>query len=239
LYEIRYHTKNQRIPGKPWETCIEKNTRVCYDKTSFQKTNLFQGVNPMKKAYGIISILLLAGMAMSCASKPPPTAPSARRVPGGFPDFVKESLKGAPEDVLVGVGTAKLNSLSQSRTLAANRARAEISRQLNTIVQDMIRDYQASSEVDPESAVSFQENITVSLSKAELTGSTIAGEGEDENGNYWCVVMLNKADVAKGINQASAAAKLAVPKMESFNAEARMNDAFERAAAEEIRAADR
>ena len=43
----------------------------------------------------------------------------------------------------------------------------------------MIRDYQASSEVDPGSALSFQENITVTLSKSTLVGSSVVGEDED------------------------------------------------------------
>jgi hypothetical protein len=192
----------------------------------------------MKKTSVVLLSLLLVFALLGCASKPA-TDPSARKVPSSFPAFVKEAVKSAPPDVLIGVGTAKLASLSQSRTVAATRARAEISRQLNTIVQDMIRDYQESSEIDPASAVSFQENITVALSKSTLVGSTIAGEDGDEKGNWWCVVMLNKTNVATEINQAAAAAKLAVPKAESFNAEKRMNDAFDRALSEELGVSDK
>jgi len=129
--------------------------------------------------------------------------------------------------------------LSQSRTVAATRARAEISRQMNTMIQDMVRDYQASSEVDISAAISFQENITVALSKSTLVGSAVVEEDRDQDGNVWVVVMMGKTDVAKEISQAQSAARLAVPAMASFNAEDRMNAAFDKAYSQEMQVGDR
>jgi hypothetical protein len=96
---------------------------------------------------------------------------------------------------------------------------------MNTMIQDMVRDYQAGSEADPSAALSFQENITVALSKSNLVGSTVVDQ-DSVDGVVWTVMQLKKADVVNEINQAQAAAKLAVPAMASFNAEARMNAAF-------------
>jgi hypothetical protein len=48
----------------------------------------------------------------------------------------------------------------------------------------MVRDYTAGSEVDHSVVLSFQENITVALSQARLTGSTIVAEDQDANSNY-------------------------------------------------------
>ena len=193
----------------------------------------------MKKSIIVITTLLLVIAFFGCSSAPKAVAPTLgqndRKVPGSFPDFVKNAVRNAPEDALIGIGTAKLASLSQSRTVAATRGRAEISRQLNTVVQDMVRDFQASSEVDPAAAISFQENITVALSKSNLTGSRVVEEDKDAEGNVWAVVLLDKADIANEINQAQAAARLAVPAMASFNAEARMNEAFGRLKNEELR----
>jgi len=195
----------------------------------------------MKKIIGIIVALCVVFAFFGCASKPSGVTPQAkeRKVPASFPDFIKKAIAKAPEDVLVGIGTARLASLSQSRTVAATRARAEISRQMNTMVQDMIRDYQASSEIDIDSAVSFQENITVALSQATLVGSAVMEEDRDSEGNVWTVVMMGKTDVAKEISQAQAAAKLKVPAMASFDAEARMNAAFDRIYAQELQVGDR
>jgi hypothetical protein len=104
---------------------------------------------------------------------------------------------------------------------------------MNTIVEDMVRDYMAGSELDPRAALSFQENITVSLSRAELQGASIVAQDRTRDGVVWTVVFMGKENVAREINQAEAAARLAVPAMASFDAEARMNEAFDRANARE------
>jgi hypothetical protein len=110
---------------------------------------------------------------------------------------------------------------------------------MSTIVQDMVRDYQASSEVDPEAAISFQENITVALSKAELVGSRVVKQDSTPDGSVWTVVWLGTSNAVNEITQAQAAARLAVPAMASFSAEDRMNEAFSRQAAQEFQANDR
>lgn len=160
---------------------------------------------------------------------------TTRRVP----DFVKNAIKNAPEDALIGVGMAKLASTSQSRTIAVTRARADISRQLNSTVRDMVRDYQASSEVEPKEAVAFQETITAAFSKSTLVGTKVIEEDIDADGAYWVVVQMGKTSVAQEINQKTAAAKLAVPAAQSFDAEKRMNEAFDKIAKEDIQVMDR
>jgi hypothetical protein len=98
---------------------------------------------------------------------------------------------------------------------------------MQVLVKNMVRDYTASSEVDPNAALSFQENITVTLSKADLSGAVIQFAEPDDEGYWWVVMYLSKANVAKEISQAQAQARLAVPAMASFDAEQRMNEAFE------------
>jgi hypothetical protein len=158
---------------------------------------------------------------IGCASKPPAS--------GGMPSDIANARRNAPEDVLVGIGNAKMGTVAQSRNIAATRARAEISNSLDSIVKNMVRDYTASSEVDPQAALAFQENITVTLSKSNLQGTVIQVEEPDRDGQWWVVMYLSKANAAKEITQAQAAARLAVPAMASFNAENRMNEAFEQA----------
>lgn len=110
------------------------------------------------------------------------------------PQFVEDAYRKAPEDALIGVGTAKMPTLNMSRTIAAARARAAISRQLT----DMI----------PEPA--FQETINETLSQSKLQGVSIIDENIDDAGIYWVVVMLSRADTVKEIDQALAAAKVSV-----------------------------
>jgi len=193
----------------------------------------------MKKTFFVFVCLLAVILVVSCASTDNKsggasggtTAPAndGRSVDNGIPQFVRNYLKNVPEDALVGIGTAKMALLNQSRTISSTRARAELSRQMNTIVRDMVRDYTAGSEVDHSAVLSFQENITVALSQAQLQGASIVDEGMDtSSGNYWTVIMLNKTNTVQEINQAVAAAKLAVPAMASFKAEERMNEAFDK-----------
>jgi len=206
----------------------------------------------MKRAYLII-VALLAALALSACITTGGGGGSViggggggsggggggRTVASGIPQFVKDALKNVPEDALVGIGTAKMGTLSLSRTAATTRARAEISRQMNTMIRDMVRDYTASSEVDPAATVSFTENITTALSESKLQGATSVAEDIDDNGNYWVVVQLSKTSTVAEINQAQAAAKLAVPAMLSFNAEDRMNEAFAKAAGAEVGFSDK
>jgi hypothetical protein len=153
-----------------------------------------------------------------------------------MPEFVKTAIKKAPSDTLIGVGSAKIGAagIGQARTVATARARAEISRQLNTIVKDTLTDFTASSEVDTKDAVSYQESITMTLSKSSLTGSSGIEQDQDGDNNYWVVVSMGKKSVAQEINQAQAAARLAVPKAQAMDAAARMDKAFDKIANEPI-----
>ncbi|MDR3302583.1 MAG: hypothetical protein LBT01_08695 [Spirochaetaceae bacterium] len=179
-----------------------------------------------KIAAAVVMLALIASCATGGGGSS--SASSGRTIRGGnVPQFVRDAVKNASEDMLVGIGTARLATLSQSRTMSAARGRAEIARQLDTLIKDMIRDYQASSELDSKSALAFAETITVSLSQSRLQGASVVNEDMDKSGNYWTVVQMSKEDAAKEINQASAQAKLKVPAAASFDAEARMNAAFD------------
>ncbi len=76
---------------------------------------------------------------------------------------------------LCGVGDAKIGrSMSIARTKATSRARAEISRTLETKVKNMIKDYQE-QVADGESEMTAEQfsSTTVSLSKSTLNGTSV------------------------------------------------------------------
>ena len=179
----------------------------------------------MKKVIFIFLAICLVLTSMSCKSKPPASS--------GMPRDVANARRNAPEDVLVGIGNAKMGTVAQSRSLAATRARAEISNTMSSMVKNMASDYWASSEVDPQAQLAFAENITVTLSKSDLSGAVIQFEEPDRDGNWWCVMYLSKANVTREISQAQAAARLAVPRAASLDAIDRMDEAFDRARREE------
>ncbi|MDR1230685.1 MAG: hypothetical protein LBK61_04710 [Spirochaetaceae bacterium] len=183
----------------------------------------------MKKSFvlgaAVVLLLALAG----CAGVPGASGSMGRGL-SGVPDFVNEAYLNASEDVLIGIGTYKIgNDMSKmgpGKTFAETRARADIARQLDSIVRNMVNDYTATSEVDPDSALSFQESITQTLSRADLKGAKTVKLDRDDNGLLWVVMEFSKSAAAAEVNQAANAAVLAVPAAAAFDALQRMDTAF-------------
>jgi hypothetical protein len=152
---------------------------------------------------------------------------------GNVPKFVNDAYQNASEDVLIGVGTYKIGTdmskMGAAMTFAQTRARADISRQLTTIVKDMVTDYVVTSELDPDASLSFQEAITQALSKSDLKGARIV-TSDTYNGLLWVVMEYSKSAAATDYSAAQAAAKLAVPAAAAFDALSRMDNAFDKAA---------
>jgi hypothetical protein len=147
---------------------------------------------------------------------------------------VNDAYLNASEDVLIGIGTYKIgNDMSKmgtGKTFAETRARADLARQLDSIVKNMVNDYTATSEIDPGAAVSFQETVTQSLSKAQLRGARTVKLERDDNGILWVVMEFSKSAAAEEVNQAANAAKLAIPAAAAFDALDRMETAFSKEA---------
>jgi hypothetical protein len=153
---------------------------------------------------------------------------------GGVPDFVNEAYMNASEDVLIGIGTYKTggdpSKIGAGKTFAETRARADISRQLQTLVKNMVTDYTATSELDPSASLSFQEEITQTLSRSDLKGSRTIQMQMDDNGLLWVVMEYSKSAAQAEVDQAANAAKLKVPQAAAFNALDRMDAAFSKEA---------
>jgi hypothetical protein len=175
----------------------------------------------------VMGMVLAALIIAACVSTPTAAAPAKQL--SGVPAFVNAAWLQASEDVLIGVGAYKIGTdmsrISTGKTFAETRARADIARQLRTILENMVTDYTAQSELDSKAAISFQENITRALARAELRGSrTIAMDTQD--GVLWVVMEYSKSLAATDYSAAQAAAKLAVPAAAAFDALSRMEAAF-------------
>jgi len=99
-----------------------------------------------------------------------------------------------------------------ARSTAEARGRAEITRQLNVVVSNMVIDYMAGSEADQAALLSFQESITQTLAHSLLRGATVRDE-INVNGEQVTVVMLSSANVANEIMEANRAAAALAPHM--------------------------
>ncbi|MDR0689489.1 MAG: hypothetical protein LBG08_04390 [Spirochaetaceae bacterium] len=196
----------------------------------------------MKKIFCLILAAALALLVIGCAGSPaaasasapgPAAAVSPLAALPGVPQFVNDAYVNASEDVLIGIGTYKIGNdtskMGSAMTFGQTRARVDIARQLQSIIRDMVIDYTAQSELDPSAALSFQENISQALAKADLRGARVI-QSQTQDGLLWVVMEYSKSAAANDYSAAAAAAKLAVPAAAAFDALARMENAFDKAA---------
>ncbi|MCL1991804.1 MAG: hypothetical protein FWG66_02520 [Spirochaetes bacterium] len=174
-----------------------------------------------KTVFAALSASLVLVLA-SCGGTPPAQQPA---VSGMMPASVQQFMASAPEDALVAIGVARFATQHQSMTMSANRARVAIAQTMDSVVQGMIRDYFGANELTGD-ALSFSESISVTLTHADVSGARIAVTDMMPDGTVWSVAVLDRATATQAINQAQVQARLAVPAMASFDAEARMQQAF-------------
>jgi ribosomal protein S20 len=104
---------------------------------------------------------------------------------------------------LCGVGDAKIGrSMSVARTKATSRARAEISRTLETKVKNMIKDYQE-QVTDGETEMTAEQfsSTTVSLSKATLNGTSVQNTWVSPTGQLYMLVALDVESFENSIRE--------------------------------------
>ena len=136
------------------------------------------------------------------------TAGCAGREPSSPEDVMPNEFEGAPNWVIqgcsaywgddggariCGVGDAKVGrSMSIARTKATSRARAEISRTLETKVKNMVKDFQE-QVTDGESEMTAEQfsSTTVSLSKATLNGTSQQDTWVSPTGQIYMLVALD------------------------------------------------
>jgi len=153
------------------------------------------------------SALLLA---TSCASPPPlrPDPPAElpeRTIAGYVPGPVRDAVMAVPRDALVGIGTASMESKGLSRTVAQTRARAELVRQLESVVAYMVAGYPGAN---PQAALLFREGVTVELSGARLQGATIVYEGFIDGASWIAVTLSRNSAMLEILTAAESVARL-------------------------------
>jgi hypothetical protein len=184
----------------------------------------------MRKLNRII-VGLMAVLIVSCVSTPasaPADIPKKpdRKVADNVPDAIKKAVMEAPGDVIIGIGAAKQATLPMSLTAAEQRARLDITKQINSVTEKMVINYTDSSGIGSDDKVLFTETITRTISKANLDGSTVIGRGTDDDGYAWCAVSIPKEKVADQIYHARNESIVTVPAMGSFKTEDYFEEAF-------------
>ncbi|MCL2805459.1 MAG: caspase family protein [Treponema sp.] len=194
------------------------NDNTCWVIVSFNKNNVLQEIN------NAMNVARLAVPAMASLQSIPTDknvnsniALFVRGVIRNSPVFVREAIRNSPVDSMVGVGSARMATQAQSRTIATVRAREEISRQIIAIVRDAFLDYSAAlSSFSNNDVKLFEETIAITLSRSELTGSRVVDFDYANDNTCWVIVSFNNNNVLQEINNAMAVARVAVPSMASF-----------------------
>jgi len=181
----------------------------------------------MRKTFFAALVVAIAFVAASCGGAPPPAQVHADPVG----EFISEARRNAPEHALLGIGVAPMPNPAQRSgptNTATARALADLARQLNVVVSNMITDYIAYSEADPDAFIAFQESITQTIAHAQLVGARPGPERLIE-GQLVIVMELAPVSAANNILSASESAAALAPHMgAAMWAMERMEQAMER-----------
>ena len=161
------------------------------------------------------------------------TSISSPRVVSDINLWINHVLQRMPEDMVYGFGVARLGTDTASFQLAKERAINSIAHSLHVEISSTANYLSFSSEIDPDYITEqFNESILV---KSEYENSDLPLGLVDfvktEDGSLWvalgCKVISETFEL-----QRSAAARLTVPAFSTFDAEARMEEAFRKAVQE-------
>jgi hypothetical protein len=145
-----------------------------------------------KRMFGFIAVVFLMALIGCVSSGSKTTVMNASSMPPWFDEQ-------PPAGMLWGIGVADNAQIQMRLKVADARAKTDITRQLNTLVQDMLVDYaRDAGSIDSPTALQFQESVTRQISRANLQGavkdvSWISPDGK----TYWVRVKISKADAAR------------------------------------------
>lgn len=132
----------------------------------------------MKNRFIVFALVLSGLLLAACNQKHLPS--TGQRVP----ESIKNAIRNAPEDALLGVGSAKTESDGESILLAECHAREEIARQIKTLIRDTTKEY-------PDTTGQTEE-LVEAIATASVRGSRVVVREKTSDGAWWCVVELQK-----------------------------------------------
>ncbi|MDC7233586.1 MAG: LPP20 family lipoprotein [Spirochaetales bacterium] len=148
----------------------------------------------MKKNAVIISALMALVLLAGCASGGGEKVKQRRDLPEWFLN------PPVAEEVIYGLGMAKMSSDSLSRDTAIARARKDVALQVSTRVQSMMTDYaqEAGAEGNTQT-INFVESVTKQVADVELRGATTEKVYPAEDGNWFAMVSYPKSNMAEDV----------------------------------------
>lgn len=148
----------------------------------------------MKKSIVFTSALIALVLLAGCASGGGEKVKERRDLPEWFLN------PPVAEEVIYGLGMAKMSSDSLSRDTAIARARKDVALQVSTRVQSMMTDYAQEAGAEGNSqTINFVESITKQVADVELKGSTTEKVYAAVDGNWFAMVSYPKANFTEEV----------------------------------------
>jgi len=153
----------------------------------------------MKKTIFVTMVAVAVLFVTAACTSTPPAAPPAAADP--VSDFIREVRRTAPENALLGIGTSNHSNRNLARVAAETRGRAEIARQVDVVVRNMVEDFTAGSEAEQQALLQFTMNVTQTLTQQAQRGATVRDEANIA-GEQITVVMLTREALNEGLMSA-------------------------------------
>ena len=145
---------------------------------------VFMNVRILDKKGLVFAVLLVFGI---CLVIPPASA----QMSPDLPPWLNES---PPEDVIWGIGVAKLSNNRNSAALAELRARSGLVNQLGSEVSYLYRD---DDPVFDNLYMYFMSQVSTDFSFELMHETRVVRGWTAPDGTYWCLVEMRKADALK------------------------------------------
>lgn len=141
----------------------------------------------MKRITFMVMVVVIASLFFSCGTSSP-------KVNTDLPDFV--SNPPISDTHLYGVGYGKQGNDSLSITIAKTNARADIARQINTVIQASVTDYAQEAGVDDNTQVTnFVEVITREITDEKISGAKQKSMEKVKDGGFWVLLEYSISEV--------------------------------------------
>jgi hypothetical protein len=180
----------------------------------------------MKKLFGVLFVSASILVLMACGSSPSSGSSPRRGRLAGVPAFVINPPQA--EDVIYGVGAADYDDVNMAITMAENRARVSIARELDSRVKGMIDDMTQAAGASREDSLSFAQTVSRTLTEARLSGARRVETGEADDGTIYVLVSMKKADASKQASDIINREKIKYAAFENWNAQRDMDAALDK-----------
>ncbi|MCL2214295.1 MAG: hypothetical protein FWC06_03695 [Treponema sp.] len=154
----------------------------------------------MKKLCLLVAAMAVMALVMGCSSSPastsaPATPQAATVTPSSTPAWFSDV---PPEDVVYGIGIAKMANDAMALETATTRSQRDISRQVSAVVQGMVIDYmnQSGAANNPR-VIESVDIIGRNLTNLNLTGSVVDKRDKMADGTWYVRTYTRKADILR------------------------------------------